>query len=114
MALRQAGQGAARLLLLSVRHGAAPLLPGAAQLSGLHTLALHAAALQLPRRAGGGRAPPPLPFGVLGLQPQWGVALRGLQVASDKKEEKALPDAAECDVAIEKYREVRGLAFAAA
>jgi len=121
MALRQAGSGAARLLLLSARPGAG-LFPGATAATaagtslplGLSALALHAASIQLPRalhgKPAGGlpRYPPPpplLPGG--GLQP-W-VALRGLQVPSGGKEEgsKAVPDAAECDEAIEKYREVR-------
>jgi hypothetical protein len=132
MALRQAGGGASRLLLL--RPAASGLAPagGAAATAaaaaaagvgagapalpqGLAALALHAASLHLgaPRRGG----PPPLllprpwrggPW--LGPEP-WALGgLRGLQAPSERKEDaaaKALPDAQACDEAIDKYREVR-------
>jgi hypothetical protein len=133
MALRQAGGGAARLLLL--RPAASGLQPagaafaagagagagaGAAPLSGLSALALHAASLHLDARHRGPGLLLPPPSLLLGLAPlplaPWAGAAalagarRGLQAPSERKEDaaaKALPDAQECDEAIEKYREVR-------
>jgi hypothetical protein len=121
MALRHAGRGAARLLMLQAGR-CGPILPEATPI-GLHALSLHAAATQLPpllprRHAGAGAVP--LPFfapppraaalgGGAGALAPWSVALRALQVPSERKDDaatKALPDAQECDEAIEKYREV--------
>lgn len=170
MALRQAGRGAARLLLQQAC--STRLLAELAPL-GLQALALHTTALKLqpllqppraprtPLRAAHAIAPvlrseqqqlPPLGphalaalhtftprhhprarqalvtppcaasigdaalFGPLALAP-WSIALRGLQVPSEPTKEqaavanKALPDAQECDEAIEKYREVRDLVY---
>ncbi|KAI8468150.1 MAG: LETM1-domain-containing protein [Monoraphidium minutum] len=108
MALRQAGRGAAQLLLLQARRGAAPLLPEAGPL-GLHALALHAAAQRLAPWPPRGPPLPRLPLAASSPLAPWSLAVRGLQAPSDRKEDAAgkVPDAAECDEALAQYQEVR-------